>query len=93
MASTFASIDACITALTTAFSYDFMDIESKPHEQKKKIKNRVLLGVNLVMFMIAIQHLLEQPGRYHQYDFQDSRVYLWAYFRVIFDRGCLLMFK
>src|SRR6185369_15915504 len=39
VASTFASIDACITALTTAFCYDFMDIENQPHEQKKKIKN------------------------------------------------------
>ncbi|MFI5139431.1 MAG: sodium:solute symporter [Sphingobacteriales bacterium] len=54
IASTFASIDACIAALTTAFSYDFMDIESKPHEQKKKIKNRVLLGVNVVMFFIVM---------------------------------------
>lgn len=54
IASTFASIDACITALTTAFSYDFMDFESKPHEQKKRIKNRVLLGVNIVMFFIVM---------------------------------------
>jgi Na+/proline symporter len=54
VASTFASIDACITALTTAFSYDFLDFENKPHEQKKKIKNRVLLGVNVVMFLIVI---------------------------------------
>jgi len=54
IASTFASIDACITALTTAFSYDFMHIESKSHEDKKKIKNRVLLGVNVVMFFIVM---------------------------------------
>ncbi len=54
IASTFASIDACITALTTAFSYDFMNIESKPNEQKRKIKNYVLLGVNLVMFLIVM---------------------------------------
>ena len=54
IASTFASIDACITALTTAFSYDFMHIENKSHEDKKKIKNRVLLGVNVVMFFIVM---------------------------------------
>jgi Na+/proline symporter len=54
VASTFASIDACITALTTAFSYDFLDFENKPHEQKKQIKNRVLLGVNIVMFIIVM---------------------------------------
>jgi Na+/proline symporter len=54
VASTFASIDACITALTTAFSYDFLDFENKPHEQKKQIKNRVLLAVNIVMFIIVM---------------------------------------
>ncbi|MEI6140389.1 MAG: sodium:solute symporter [Mariniphaga sp.] len=54
IASTFASIDSCIAALTTAFSYDFMDIENQPHEKKKQIKNRVLLGVNVVMFLIVM---------------------------------------
>jgi len=54
VASTFASIDACITALTTAFSYDFMDITSKPAELQEKLKNKVLLGVNLVMFLIVM---------------------------------------
>lgn len=54
IASTFASIDSCIAALTTAFSYDFMDIENQPHEAKKKIKTFVLLGVNVVMFLIVM---------------------------------------
>jgi Na+/proline symporter len=54
VASTFASIDSCIAALTTAFSYDFMNIENKPSEVKKKIKTRVLIGVNIVMFLIVM---------------------------------------
>jgi Na+/proline symporter len=54
IASTFASIDSCIAALTTAFSYDFMNIESQPQESKKRIKNQVLLGVNVVMFFIVM---------------------------------------
>lgn len=54
IASTLASIDACITALTTAFSYDFMNFENQPHEARFKIKNRVLLGVNVVMFLIVM---------------------------------------
>jgi Na+/proline symporter len=54
VASTFASIDACITALTTAFSYDFMNIEEKPPAKKKQIKNWVLLGVNATMFCIVM---------------------------------------
>jgi Na+/proline symporter len=54
VASTFASIDSCIAALTTAFSYDFMNIENQPHELKKRIKNGVLFGVNIVMFFIVM---------------------------------------
>jgi len=54
VASTFASIDSCIAALTTAFSYDFMDIGNKPPEVKKKIKTWVLIGVNIVMFIIVM---------------------------------------
>lgn len=54
IASTFASIDSCIAALTTAFSYDFLDIENRPQESKKRIKNQVLFGVNVVMFIIVM---------------------------------------
>jgi Na+/proline symporter len=54
VASTFASIDSCIAALTTAFSYDFMDIGNKPPEAKRKIKTWVLIGVNIVMFLIVM---------------------------------------
>ncbi len=54
IASTFASIDSCITALTTSFSYDFMQFEKKSHEERKQIKKWVLLGVNGVMFMIVL---------------------------------------
>ncbi|HJV20583.1 MAG TPA: sodium:solute symporter [Sediminibacterium sp.] len=54
IASTFASIDSCIAALTTSFSYDFMDYANQPHERKMMIKNRVLLGVNIVMFLIVL---------------------------------------
>jgi len=54
IASTFASIDSCIAALTTAFSYDFIDIENRPQEMRKKLKNRVLFGVNVVMFIIVM---------------------------------------
>lgn len=54
IASTFASIDSCIAALTTAFSYDFMNIENQVHEKRIKIKNLVLMGVNIVMFLIVM---------------------------------------
>lgn len=54
IASTFASIDACITALTTAFSYDFLQFETIPHERKRRVRYQVLLGVNIVMFLIVL---------------------------------------
>ncbi|MEO5581264.1 MAG: sodium:solute symporter, partial [Saprospiraceae bacterium] len=54
IASTFASIDSCIAALTTSISYDFIDIENKPDADKKRLKNLVLLGVNISMFLIVL---------------------------------------
>ncbi len=54
IASTFASIDSCITALTTSFSYDFMDFERKTPAQRAGVKQKVLLGVNVVMFVIVL---------------------------------------
>jgi Na+/proline symporter len=54
IASTFASVDSCIAALTTSFSYDFMDIENQPHKAKKKIKTYVLIGVNIIMYLIVM---------------------------------------
>ncbi len=54
IASTFASIDACITALTTAFSYDFLRYESIPPERKRWVRYAVLIGINIVMFVIVM---------------------------------------
>ncbi|MEP7322162.1 MAG: sodium:solute symporter, partial [Saprospiraceae bacterium] len=54
IASTFASIDSCIAALTTSFSYDFIDIENRPDADKKRLKNQVLFGVNVAMFLIVM---------------------------------------
>lgn len=54
IASTFASIDSCITALTTSFSYDFLDFENKTPVQRSGIKQKVLFGVNLLMFGIVL---------------------------------------
>lgn len=54
VASTFASIDSCITALTTAFSYDFLNIQHVHSDKKIRLKNRVLIAVNIVMFIIVM---------------------------------------
>jgi Na+/proline symporter len=54
VASTFATIDSCITALTTAISYDFLKIEEINAAAKNQLKNKVLIGVNLVLFFIVL---------------------------------------
>ncbi|MBK9511478.1 MAG: hypothetical protein IPO04_19515 [Cytophagaceae bacterium] len=53
VASTFASIDSCIAALTTSLSYDFFDFEKKS-DASKKTENTVLIAVNLVMYLIVL---------------------------------------
>ena len=54
VASTFATIDSCITALTTAISYDFLKIDQIHAAAKTHLKNKVLIGVNLVLFIIVL---------------------------------------
>ena len=52
-AATYASSDSALTALTTAFSIDFMDVETKPEAERIKIKNRVHIMFS-VIFVIVI---------------------------------------
>lgn len=52
-AATYASSDSALTALTTAFSIDFMDVENKAEADKIKIKNRVHIMFS-VIFVIVI---------------------------------------
>ena len=54
IAASFSSVDSALTALTTSFTYDFMDISSKSSEEKKKLKNKVLFGFSLVVFLIIM---------------------------------------
>lgn len=53
-AAAFSSVDSSLTALTTSFSYDFLDMEKKSPQAKKKTKNFVLFGFNLIVFAIMM---------------------------------------
>jgi len=53
-AASFSSADSAITALTTSFTYDFLDIEHKNSKEKKLLKNRVLFGFSVVIFTIIM---------------------------------------
>jgi len=54
IAASFSSVDSALTALTTSFTYDFLDISHKSRSEKKKLKNRVLFGFSVVIFLIIM---------------------------------------
>ena len=54
IAASFSSVDSALTALTTSFSYDFLDMSSKSGPERKKIKNRVLFGFSVIVFVIIM---------------------------------------
>jgi SSS family transporter len=54
IAASFSSVDSALTALTTSFTYDFLDISEKSSKEKQKLKNRVLLGFSCVVFIIIM---------------------------------------
>ena len=54
IAASFSSVDSALTALTTSFTYDFLDISHKSSEEKKKLKNWVLFGFSVVIFIIIM---------------------------------------
>lgn len=53
-AASFSSADSALTALTTSFTHDFLDIQHKTPKEKKKLKNYVLFGFSVVIFTIIM---------------------------------------
>ena len=53
-AATYASSDSALTALTTAFCIDFMNIEKYEESQKSKIKHYVHIGFSALFFLIIL---------------------------------------
>ncbi len=54
IAASFSSIDSALTALTTSFTYDFLDISSKSSKEKLKLKNYVMFGFSVIIFIIIM---------------------------------------
>jgi Na+/proline symporter len=54
IAASFSSVDSALTALTTSSTYDFLNIENRSSEEKNKIKNKVLFGFSLIVFIIIM---------------------------------------
>ncbi|PWJ54528.1 SSS family transporter [Dyadobacter jejuensis] len=53
-AATYASSDSALTALTTAFCIDFMNIEAKPEEKRSKIKFWVHIGFSVLFYLVIL---------------------------------------
>ena len=54
IAASFSSVDSALTALTTSFTYDFMDMSHRSSKDKKKLKNRVLFAFSVIVFIIIM---------------------------------------
>ncbi|HSZ25796.1 MAG TPA: sodium:solute symporter [Cytophagaceae bacterium] len=54
IASSYASADSALTALTTSFCIDFLNFNAKPEAVKKKEKFYVHIGVSLIFLIIII---------------------------------------
>jgi Na+/proline symporter len=54
LASTYASADSALTALTTAFCIDFLGFDKKADESSKKTRTLVHLGFSVLLFFIII---------------------------------------
>ncbi|WP_299669778.1 sodium:solute symporter [uncultured Polaribacter sp.] len=53
-AASFSSVDSSLTALTTSFTYDFLNVKNKKSKEKKQLKNYVLLGFSVLIFVIIM---------------------------------------
>lgn len=54
IAASFSSVDSALTALTTSFTYDFLDISNKSGKEKERLKNKVLFSFSCIIFLIIM---------------------------------------
>lgn len=53
-AATYASADSALTALTTSFCVDFMNVEKRPEAERSRIKQIVHIGFSLLFYVVII---------------------------------------
>ncbi|GAB3512862.1 sodium:solute symporter [Spirosoma knui] len=53
-AATYASADSALTALTTSFCVDFMNVENRPEADRSRIKHIVHIGFSLLFYVVII---------------------------------------
>lgn len=65
IAAAYSSADSALTALTTSFSIDILDIEKKYEEQKQvRIRKQIHIGVSvvLILVMLAFKYAIEDKS-------------------------------
>lgn len=53
-AATYASADSALTALTTSFCVDFMNVEGRPEVERSRIKHVVHIGFSLLFYVVIL---------------------------------------
>lgn len=61
IAAAYSSADSALTALTTSFCVDFLDIENKPKPAQKGIRKKTHIGISalLVLVIVSFNYLLK----------------------------------
>ncbi len=54
IAAAYSSADSALTALTTSFCIDFMNIEKRPATSQKKLRKQVHIGMSLLLVVVII---------------------------------------
>ena len=54
IAAAFSSADSALTALTTAFCVDFLNLEGKSEKDRKKTRLVVHIGFSIVLFLVIV---------------------------------------
>jgi Na+/proline symporter len=53
-AATYASSDSALTALTTSFCIDFMNVENRPEAERSRIKHWVHIGFSVLFWVVIV---------------------------------------
>lgn len=53
-AATYASSDSALTALTTSFCIDFMNVERRPEAERSRIKHWVHIGFSVLFWVVIV---------------------------------------
>ncbi|EAQ99837.1 sodium:solute symporter [Maribacter sp. HTCC2170] len=61
IAAAYSSADSALTSLTTSFCVDFLGIDKKPENSKKKIRKATHIGMSLLLILVvvAFKHILD----------------------------------